>query len=97
MEVDFACAGERFLVALEDRSEHCEKRLRPLPVPVSAGALGDILEGQPAALEVLQEGRHQPREWIDAALSVESGEHFLARDRRESHPVGLKRLRQVSE
>ena len=97
MEVDFACVGERFLVALEDPPEHRKKRRRPLLVAVGAGAFGNVLEGQPAALEVLQEGRHQPRERVDPPLSVENVEHLLARNRRESDPVSLKLLRQVPE
>ena len=81
VEVDLAGAGKRFLVALEDRLEHRKKRLRPLPVPVSGGAFCDLGKGQPAALEMPQEGRHQLSERIDPPLLLESGKHILARDR----------------
>ena len=64
---------------------------------MSAGPLGDVVKGQPAALEVLQEGRHQTRERVDPPLSVESREHLLARDRREGHAVGHELLRQASD
>ena len=49
VEVDFASAGERFLVALEEPPEHRKKRLRLLPLTVGFGAFGNVLEGQPAA------------------------------------------------
>ena len=49
---------------------------------MGVGAFGDVGEGQPTALEVLQEGCHQSRERVDPTLLFESGEHILARDRR---------------
>ena len=42
---------------------------------MGASAFGDVVNRQSAALEVLQEGRHQTRERIDPPLPVESGEY----------------------
>ena len=71
-----------------------QERLRPPRVPVGTSPVGDVGEGQPAVLEVLQEGRHQARERIDPALLFENVEHFLARDWRQGHAVGRELLGQ---
>ena len=97
MEIDPPGAPERLLVAFEDRTEYRKERLRPPRVPVGTSPSGDVGEGQPAALEVLQEGRHQAHERTDPALFFENVEHFLARDWRQGHAVGRELLGQVAE
>ena len=97
MEIDLPGAPELLLVAFEDRTEYRKERLRPPRVPVGTSPVGDVREGQPVALEVLQEGRHQARERIDPFLLFENGEHFLARDWRQGHAVGRELLGQVAE
>ena len=53
------------------RPEHGQERFRPLAVSEGCRALGDFGEGQPGALEVLQERREQSRERVDPALLFE--------------------------
>ncbi len=98
VEVDLPGAGQRFTVALGDQPEHRQERLGPPPVTEGAGPFGDdIPEEHPATLEVLQEGRQEPRERIDPPLLLEDGEHPVARDGGQGHAMGRQLLRQVAD
>ena len=97
MEIDRAGAAQRFPIAFEYRPEHGQERFRPLAVGEGCRALGDFCEGQPGALEVLQERREQSRERVDPALLFEDPKQVVPGDRREDDAMGAELLRQVAQ
>ena len=97
VKIDRAGAGQRFLVALEYRPEHGQERFRPLAVGEGRRTLGDFCEGQPGALEVLQERSDQSRERVDPALLFEHAEQVVPGDRREGDAMGAELFRQVAQ
>ena len=97
VEVDLSRLDQRLLVAFEDRPEYRQKRLRPPLVLEGTGPLGNLLQGKPAALEVLQEGRQDADERVDTSLVFENREHPLPRKRRQLHTVRRQLLLKVSD
>ena len=97
VEVDLSRLGQRRQVAFEDWPEHREKCRRPPLVVEGTGPLGDLLQGKPAALEVLQEGRQDADERVDPSPVFEDREHPLPRQRRQLHAVRRQLLLKVPD
>ena len=85
------------LVALEDRREYSQKRLRPPLVVEGTGPLGDLLQGKPAALEVLQESRQDADERVNSSPVFEDRKYPLPWQRHQLHAVRRQLLLKVPD
>ena len=95
MEVDLSRLGQRFLVPLENRSEHGEEGFGPRPVRRVCSASRYLRKCQLSALVMVQKGRQQAYERIDPTLCFKDGESLGRRERRQGDAVGLEFRRQV--
>ena len=97
VEVDLSRPGQRLLVALEDRPEHRQERLRPAAVIKGTGPPDSLVQGEPAALEVLQEGRQEADERVDPPLVIEQREHAVPGNRCQLHAPRRQLLIEVAD